>query len=42
MTALEAAVAFSILGSVLAVAIPAFVRDLHGSRFAEPVAGLRE
>jgi hypothetical protein len=41
MTALEAALAFSILGSVLAVAIPAFVRDLHGSRFAEPVAGLR-
>jgi hypothetical protein len=40
MSALEAAVAFSITGSVLAVAIPAFVRDLHGSRFAEPIAGL--
>jgi len=40
MTALEAAIAFSVTGSVLAVAVPAFVRDLHGSRFAEPVAGL--
>jgi hypothetical protein len=40
VTALEAAIAFSICGSVLAVAVPAFLRDLHGSRFAEPVAGL--
>jgi hypothetical protein len=40
MTALEAAFAFSIVGSVLAVAIPTFVRDVHSSRFAEPVSGL--
>jgi hypothetical protein len=40
MTAMEVAIGFSIVGSVLAVALPALSRDLHWSRFAEPVAGL--
>jgi hypothetical protein len=40
VTPLEAAVAFAIGGSLLAVAVPAFVRELHASRFAEPVNGL--
>jgi hypothetical protein len=39
-TALEAAVAFAIVGSVLAVAVPAFVRGLHASHFAEATEGL--
>jgi hypothetical protein len=34
---LEAASGFSILGSVLAIAIPAFVRNLHASRLVEPI-----
>jgi hypothetical protein len=37
---LEAALGFAIVGSVLAVAIPAFVRDLHASRFSEATEGL--
>ena len=40
VTPLEAAVAFAIGGSLLAVAVPSFVRELHASRFAEPVNGL--
>jgi hypothetical protein len=36
----EAALGFAIIGSVLAVAIPAFVRDLHASRFSEATEGL--
>jgi hypothetical protein len=40
MAALEAALGFAIVGSVLAVAIPAFVRDLHASHFAEATLGL--
>ncbi len=42
LTAVEAAIAFAIGGSLLAVAIPAFVRELHASRFAEPVLGLQK
>jgi len=41
LTAVEAAVVFAIGGSLLAVAVPAFVRELHASRFAEPVEGLQ-
>lgn len=33
--------AVSVLGSVLAVSVPAFVRNLHASRLAEPLEGLR-
>jgi hypothetical protein len=40
LTPVEAAVAFAILGSVLAVAVPAFVRNVHASRFAEPLDGV--
>jgi len=40
IAAVEAALGFAILGSVLAVAIPAFFRDLRSSRFAEPTEGL--
>jgi type II secretory pathway pseudopilin PulG len=40
MTAVEAAVAIAIVGSVLAVATPAFVRELHASRVTEAVSGL--
>jgi hypothetical protein len=38
--AVEAAVGFAIIGSALAVAIPAFVRNLSASRFVEPTKGL--
>jgi hypothetical protein len=37
---MEGAIAFAIGGSLLAVTIPAFVRELHASRFVEPVEGL--
>jgi hypothetical protein len=37
---LNAAIAFALGGSILAAAVPAFVRDVHASRFAEPVEGL--
>jgi hypothetical protein len=40
VAAVEAAAGFAILGSVLAVAIPAFIRDLHASHFAEATEGL--
>lgn len=39
-TPIELAVAVALIGSVLAVAVPAFVRDLHASRFVEPTDGL--
>lgn len=41
VTAVEAAVLFSLTTSLLVVAVPAFLRDLHGSRFVEPVDGLQ-
>jgi type IV pilus assembly protein PilA len=40
-TLLELAVAFSLVASVLAVAVPTFVREVHASRFVEPVDGLQ-
>jgi hypothetical protein len=40
-TPIEAAIAFAIAGSALAVAVPEFVRGLHASRLAEPVDGLK-
>src|SRR6478672_11071042 len=39
-TPVELAVGAAILGSLLAVAVPAFSRDLHASRLVEPVDGL--
>jgi hypothetical protein len=40
LTPVEAAVAFAIFGSVLAVSVPAFLRNLHASRMAEPLDGV--
>jgi hypothetical protein len=40
LTPVEAAIAFAIGGSVLAVFIPSFVRNLHASRLTEPLSGL--
>jgi hypothetical protein len=37
----ELALAVALGGSVLAVAIPTFARNLHASRFVEPVGGLK-
>ena len=39
-TALQGAIGFAVVGSILAAAVPAFVRDFHASRLAEPVSGL--
>ena len=39
-TPVELATCAALLGSLLAVAVPAFSRDLHASRFVEPVEGL--
>jgi type II secretory pathway pseudopilin PulG len=41
MTAVELAAAFAVAGSVLAVAVPAFVRNVHSSALAEAVDGLK-
>ena len=40
VSAVEGAVIFAIGGSLLAVFVPAFARELNASRFAEPVLGL--
>lgn len=37
---LEAASGVAILGSILAVGVPSFVRNLHASRLVEPIDGL--
>jgi hypothetical protein len=39
--ALELAIAFALGGSLLAIAVPAFLREMHASRFVEPVDGLK-
>jgi len=39
-TPVELAIGVAILGSLLAVAVPAFSRDLHSSRLVEPIEGL--
>jgi hypothetical protein len=38
---LELAIAFALLGALLAIAVPTFVREVHASRFVEPVDGLQ-
>jgi hypothetical protein len=38
---IELAIAFALGGSLLAVAGPAFVREIHSSRLVEPVEGLK-
>lgn len=40
VTLVEAAIAVAILGTVIAASIPACSREMHASRFAEPVKGL--
>ncbi|MBX3129549.1 MAG: hypothetical protein KF718_22715 [Polyangiaceae bacterium] len=40
LSPIEAALAVAIAASVLATALPAFVRNLHASRLVEPVDGL--
>lgn len=40
LTAVEAALAFAITGSLLAVSVPAFLRNLHASRMSEALEGL--
>jgi type II secretory pathway pseudopilin PulG len=39
-TPIELALAVALTGSLAAISIPAFVRDVHASRFSEPKAGL--
>ncbi|HXX68862.1 MAG TPA: hypothetical protein VEK07_16870 [Polyangiaceae bacterium] len=39
-TPLELSIAFALGGSTLAVMVPAFVHQLHASRFVEPIQGL--
>jgi hypothetical protein len=40
LTAVEAALAFAITGSLLAVLVPAFLSNLHASRMSEALEGL--
>ena len=40
-TPVEIAIAFALGGSLLAIAVPTFVREIHESRFVEPVDGLQ-
>ena len=40
LTPLELAIAFALVGSLLAIAVPTFAREVHASRFVEPVDGL--
>lgn len=40
LTAVQAAAIFGIAGSVLAVAIPSFIRNLSASKLSEPIDGL--
>ncbi|HEY1695856.1 MAG TPA: hypothetical protein VGG39_27000 [Polyangiaceae bacterium] len=40
-TPLELAIAFALGGSILAVAVPTFSREIHASRLVEPVDGLQ-
>ncbi len=42
VTALEAAMGFAIGGTALMVGVPAFVRELHGSKQVEATSGIRE
>ena len=39
-TPVELAIGVALVGSVLAVAVPAFLHELHASRFVEPTDGL--
>ena len=39
-TPIELAIGVALLGSVAAVAVPTFIREVHASRFSEPLDGL--
>ncbi len=39
--ALELAIGFAAVGSIVAIAVPTFLREVHASRFVEPVEGLK-
>jgi type II secretory pathway pseudopilin PulG len=41
LPAIELAIAFALVGSLLAVAVPAIARSVHASRLVEPVQGLQ-
>jgi hypothetical protein len=38
----ELAIGFALVGSLLAVFVPAFARNVHASRFVEPVQGITQ
>jgi hypothetical protein len=40
LSAVEMAIAFALGGSLLAIAVPTFAREIHASRSVEPVEGL--
>lgn len=40
LTAVQAAAIFGVAGSVLAVAVPSFIRNLSASKLSEPIDGL--
>jgi hypothetical protein len=40
ITPVELAIAIALVGSLLAIAVPTFAREVHASRFVEPVDGL--
>ena len=40
VTAVEVAIGIAILGTLTAIAVPSCVREMHASKFAEPVQGL--
>lgn len=40
LTTLQLALLFAMVGSVVAVFVPHFVRNVHASRLAEPISGL--
>ena len=39
-TPVELAIGVALVGSILAVAVPTFVRDVHASRLVEPTDGI--
>jgi hypothetical protein len=41
LTPVEFAIGFALIGVLLAIAVPTFVREVHMSRFVEPVDGLQ-
>lgn len=42
VSVVEGTIIFAIGGALLAITVPAFVREIHASRFVEPVDGLQK